>query len=358
MPDDTNQQNPNSPTGTTPPVNPHPPSPDNAPIITIHAPTPNSNPLINANTSILIEQLDMNIINPSFTQIIDAPGLEVVNQQGTNANGDEVTHTTFVSTDPSHNVVNITENLTEVVTTTYDDEQTGPSSVLLDEIKLYAGKIQCSDFHGKGTIDDYNELFVAAAKIATDSKQMQLNVDIEGFENFGQAADDLSALFSSFILKLQNVSIIDDTNFLTAVAHALKKIWNLSEVFGRFKETILATTTVSLPKSAHDTSVLLQGVMDEVNCAMNYINYFVSPTENVPHDAALTATDKNIITTAISTINNWNTLCDQGVTIAMTNNPDIQNIANTNTALNTKTASIRNATTLLRAKFAQFNLTS
>jgi hypothetical protein len=348
MPDNQHSQQ-NSPTQNTPPIN--------LPIVTIHNPMPNLHPLVNANTSIEIDQLNTTITNINQQQVIDAPGLEVVNTHGQNINGDEIIETTFISTDSSNNVVNITENLVNVITTTYDDEQTGPTSVLLNEIKLYAGKIQCSDFHGKGTIDDYNELFVAAAKIATDSKQIQLNVDIEGFENFGAAADELSALFSSFILKLQNVSIIDDTIFLTAVANALRKIWNLSEVFGRFKETILATTTVSLPKSAHDTSVILQGVMDEVNCAMNYINYFVSPTEHAPHDAALSNIDKNIITTAVSTINNWNVLCDQGVTIAMTNNSDIQNIKLTNTALSNKTASIVNATTLLRAKFAQFNLT-
>jgi hypothetical protein len=327
---------------------------DNTPIITIHNPQPN--PLINTNTSILIDQLDTHITNSILDNKINESGLKVENKQGMNANGDEVTITTFVSTDPSHNVVNVTENLVNVITTSYDDEQSGPSSILLNEIKLYASQIQCSNFHGKGTIDDYNELFVAAAKIASDTKQMQLNVDIDGFENFGQAADDLSGLFTSFILKLQSVSIIDDTVFLTAVANALKKIVNLSNVFGRFKETILATTTVSLPKSAHDTSVLLQNVMTEVNCAMNYINYFVSPTDTCLPAATLSHTDQNILTTAVSTINNWNTLCEHGVSIAMTNDIDIKNIAQTNSDLSTKTSAIVNATNLLKAKLAQFNL--
>ena len=75
-----------------------------------------------------------------------------------------------------------------------------------------------------------------------NQKQMQLDIDIDGFNNLGQAADDLSALFGSFIIKLQTVSIIDDTVFLQAVATALRKIVNLSKVFGCFKDTILATT--------------------------------------------------------------------------------------------------------------------
>jgi hypothetical protein len=46
-----------------------------------------------------------------------------------------------------------------------------------------------------------------------------------------QVADDLSSLFNGFILKLQNVNIINDTAFLKAIASALKKIVNLSNVF-------------------------------------------------------------------------------------------------------------------------------
>ena len=317
----------------------------------------NNNTNNNINTALLITMLDTNITNVTLDQTITQPGFQVHNIQGTNNNADEVTSTTFITTDQDNHIPNITENLVEVVTSMYDDE-VGSHNIILDEIKLYASKIQCSDFHGKGTIDDYSELFTAAAKIANESKQMQLDVDIEGFESFGTAADELSAIFSSFTLKLQNVSIIDDTIFLTAVVNALRKIWNLSEVFGRFKETILATTSIALPKSAHDTSVILSGVMSEVSCAMNYINYFVSPDDTTLVDTKLSSEDKNIITNAVTTINNWNILCDNGVSIAMSNNPDIQYINQTNNNLRVKTNLIKTATILLKKKLAQYNLIS
>lgn len=312
---------------------------------------------VETNTTSIVETLtDVSFNNLTLNETIHGEGFIVTNQQGTTANGNEVTHTTFVTIDTSDNVMDITQNLTETVTEYYDNVTSGETGVLLDQIKLYAGRIQCSDFHGKGTIDDYSELFVAAAKIANESKQIQLNVDVEGFEEFGKAADDLSALFNSFIIKLQNVSIIDDTSFLRSVAIALEKIWNLSETFGRFKDTILATSTVKLPKSAHDASIILSGVMSEVNCALNYVNHFVNPgTENLP-DAELSSEDKHIIDSAVSTIDNWNILCSEGVTIAMTNNVDIQNIKLINTEFKSKTDNIKLSTNLLKSKLAQYNI--
>jgi hypothetical protein len=300
--------------------------------------------------------VDSNIVNYSLNQTTDVSGVKITNQQGKNAEGQEVTKSVLLTTlDPSGSL-QVTERFTEVVETYDDETECSPNKALTDEIKLYASQINCTDFQGKGTIDDYSALFNAAAQIANESKQMQLNIDVEGFNEFADAADELSQLFTSFIVKLQNVSIIDDTAFLTSIATALKKIVNLANVFGKFKETILATSAIQVPKSAHDTKLVLVGVMDEIECAMQYINYFVNPTDSVPVDATLNASEKAVLDSAVKNIDSWNTLCEQGVSIAMAADPDIQFINAANAELaNTKT-SLKNATSILRAKFASFNL--
>ena len=336
--------NPSSPTNSAN----NPPSPTNS----ANNPSVSSSNDVNNSSNVS----NSVILNLTLDQKLTTSNTVVTNQQGTSADGSVVTQTTMTTTDPNA-PSQITEVLNNTVSATYyDDEKNAVVNPLITEIKLYASKIQCSDFHGKGTIDDYTELFKAASKIANESKQMQLDVDVDGFSEFGKAADDLSALFNSFILKLQNVSIIDDTVFLTAVASALQKISNLSDVFGRFKETIMATTTVQIPKSAYDTSVLLQGVMDEVNCAMHYVGHFVNPgTESLPA-ANLSADDKNIISTAISTIDNWNILCDQGVNIAMSHNTNVQAINQVNSSLKTQSNAMKIATDALKTKLALFNI--
>ena len=290
-------------------------------------------------------------------EIITGEGYEIENQQGTDASGSDITQTTFDTTNPEIYDPQIHQNLSQTIET-YNDIATVDSSanILLNEIKMYANELQCSDFHGKGTIDDYNVLFTAASKIANETKQMELDVDIEGFNEFAQAADDLSELFNGFILKLQNVSIITDIGFLTSISGALRRVVNLSETFGRFKQTVFSTTAIQLPKSAHETKILIDGVMDEVNCAMQYIEYFVSPSDISLANADLSPEEKNIIAKSVETIDNWNTLCEYGVSIAMSSDVDIVSIQQASNDLKQSSVSLRSASTRLRAKLAAFNI--
>jgi len=298
---------------------------------------------------------DTNIVDFTLNQTLNGLGTVVTNQQGTNASGTEITHTTMLTTDVTSDI-QVDQNLIGTVQDVVINQNNTVSNALLNEIKEYAGKIQCSDFHGKGTIEDYTVLFESASRIANETKQMQLNIEVEGFTEFGKAADDLSNLFTSFIVKLQTVSIIDDTVFLTSILDALKKIFNLSEVFGRFKKTIMATATIQMPNSAHNAKVVLEGVVDELSCAMNYINYFVSADGPAPVDSQLNATEQAIINTAVATIDSWNALCEQGVSISLENNPDVQYIKQANANLNAKTAALKTATASLKAKLARFNI--
>ena len=293
------------------------------------------------------------IVDFSLNTTIDGSGYEIKFQQGVSVDGSNITIATFESTHPELYDPDINENLGQVITT-YDDETTSQTAAVLAEIQSYAAQIQCSDFHGKGSIDDYQNLFNAAAKIANETKQMQLDIDIEGFEEFGSAADELSALFNGFIIKLHQVNIIDDYAFLTSIAAALSKIVNLSNIFGKFKETILATTTVKLPKSAHDTKVIIEGVIGEVNCAMKYIGHFVDASFSAPVDAELSSEEKNIINKAVETIDNWNLLCEHGISVTLENNPDIQYIAQASAQLKTTSSVLKTATTTLKNKLAQY----
>lgn len=298
---------------------------------------------------------DITIVNFSLNETLTGPGTSVTNQQGTTVTGTDVTHTTMDTTDVTSDI-QVDQNLVGTVTEYSDVSATSPSGLLLTEIREYAGKIQCTDFHGKGTIEDYTVLFESASRIANETKQMKLDIEVEGFTEFGKAADELSNLFTSFIVKLQTVNIIDDTAFLASILDALKKIFNLSEVFGRFKQTILATATIQMPKTAHDTKVILESVVDELSCAMNYINYFVSASGPAPVDSQLSSTEQAIINTAVSTIDSWNALCEQGVSISLAANPEVQYIKQANANLNAKSVALKSATAALKNKLARFNI--
>ena len=283
----------------------------------------------------------------STSTIIIEPGLQI-EQVISNTNSASVVNTTFISTEPEKYDPNITENLSQVVS--INENICDTNNALMNQIKDYASKINCSDFHGKGTIEDYSELFKAASKIANESKQIQLDVDVDGFDEFSQAAEDLSNLFESFTIRLQNINIINDSAFLASIVRALEKIWKLSENFGKFKQTILATTTIQIPKTAHETAVILNDVMDEINCAMNYITNFVNPVSPNLVNAELSVEEKNIISKAVDTIDNWNLVCEHGITIAMNNNDDLNSIKRNNESLKTSANVLKTATSSLRSK--------
>ena len=306
----------------------------------------------------LIDDCSANFVNPiitdiSYTSIIDISGYEIKTQVGT-IDGSHASITMFNTTDPSF-MPQISENLVQIESTYNDETVDFSNNAVLNQIRLYASEINCDDFHGKGSIDDYTNLFNAASKIANESKQIQLDIDIDGFNEFGQAAEDLSKIFNGFIMRLENVNIINDYTFLTSISSALGKIVNLSKIFNKFKATILATSTIQMPKSAHDTSVIISGVMDEINCAMQYINHFVDASFNNPVGCELSAAEKNVIHKAVETIDSWNILCDQGVSITLQNDPDIKLITRASTELISTTNVLKAATNKLRTKISNLN---
>ena len=80
--------------------------------------------------------------------------------------------------------------------------------------------------------------------------------------------------------------------------------------------------------------------MSGVNCAMRYIGNFVTKDPTLV-DANLTSQEQGTISTAISTIDNWNILCDQCVSIAMSANTDVQFINSANASLITQTTTLK-----------------
>jgi hypothetical protein len=293
------------------------------------------------------------IVEHTLNEVIDASGVRVTNEQGRTADDAAATRTTMVTTVVED--VDVKQDLSQQIVVDTDDSSDTPESLaVMAEIRTYAAKINCESFQGKGTIEDYSELFVAASKIATETKQMKLAVDVSGFNDFAAAADELSELFSGFITKLQTITIVDDLDFLKSIRAAMAKIANLADVFGKFKKTILATARVDIPKSARDARLVIEDVFSEVNCAMQYVNHFVTPVAGMNAAANLSDNEKAVIDKAVSTIENWSALCEQDVSVSMSNSADIAYVKNVSSQLQQKASALRQNTSALRAKLAAY----
>ena len=285
---------------------------------------------------------------PSSETLVSEVGPGYVIDVSTNIVTNE-TDVIFTTGDPNIYVPQIYQDLDQNIVFRDDNED------ILNQIKACAIEIKCEDFHGKGSIDDYAELFMAASQIANQTNTIALDINIEGFNEFATAADELSALFQNFTTKLQKVNIINDTAFLNSILTALRKIVNLSNNFAKFKETILLTNTIDIPKSISSTAIAINQVSDEIDCAMQYISNFATPDPSLTK-GKLSYADKLIIQKATTTINSWNSIVSNGVSVTMANNTDIQYITNQNQLYSTRTSQLKTATNAIKNKFAFYNL--
>ena len=307
-----------------------------------------------SNLIILPTDFSMNTYDISF-----AHGMKTVTQTGHLSDGTFIFETATITTDLSSDI-QIVLDLSAIVQQ-YDDVLDASTNLLMQEISLYAGKIQCTDFQGKGTVEDYTELFQVASDLAKQAKQTTLNINIDGFKEFGNAADELSALFKDYIVKIENMNVVNDTAFLSEILFYLKKIWNLSETFGKFKETIMGTSVIKIPKSLEDTRNIIDGVMSEIDCAMKYIECFVSPecvtdiSLCCPGSYELNADEKSQIAEAVKTIQKWNYLYNDNIQIAISENADVHFIESANAVIKQTAELLKNNTAILKGKIKIFS---
>ena len=79
-------------------------------------------------------------------------------------------------------------------------------------------------------------------------------------------------------------------------------------------------------------------------------NYFVTPDENLLN-GALSADDKNIITKAVTTIDNWQSMCEHDISIALVNNSDMISLKITNNDLKSPTDRLKLKLSTLQRRF-------
>jgi hypothetical protein len=230
----------------------------------------------------------------------------------------------------------------------YEDEMDPSLYCILQDISLNAAKIKNTDFQGNGTIEDYAELFTEALKLMRNNTFV---IDISGFYDFGNAADELSNVFQDYIFKLQSIKPINNLDFLKAISISLEKISNLAHVFGTFKQTILSTSIIQIPKSLQYTRYILQDVISEVNSAMTYINHFIIPDQDISM-ADLSIQDKELIHCATHSINHCNNTHTKKKNDILSENVDIQFIEEANKIIAETANILKNSTTIFKGKIS------
>jgi len=238
----------------------------------------------------------------------------------------------------------------------YDDETKGYdiNEQLINDIKQYASKIKCKDFYGKGTIDDYSELFKAVSNIANDYKEIELDIGSEEFNEFSKTTEEMINLFETFSTKLHNINVINDTNFLITISNALEKMCKLSESFIKFKKTILSVSDTKITKNMCETTQILSNVMVDITCAINYISHFVNPTDSSLINSELKIDEKNDIKKAVNIINNLNVNYNSSKN-KMENDENIKDIMNYSKSIKNSSKVLKKASEIFKNKINSYN---
>ena len=98
----------------------------------------------------------------------------------------------------------------------FDKPKNSEITIIINQIRDYAIKIQCPNFNKNASIDDYIHLFAQALQIANETN---LNM-------FLYPDDDLIEIFSNFFIEIRNVNVINDITFCKSVLLAVKQIYD------------------------------------------------------------------------------------------------------------------------------------
>lgn len=198
---------------------------------------------------------------------------------------------------------------------------------LVTDINALVNQIKCTRAEGMGTLGDYEALL----KMATDiSGSVNLSLDITTLTDFANAAETYGKIFENITQNLEGVTTIDNTTVLTNIKTQLTKIAAMYDALGALKLQISRTSTLQIPDSIVGTANKLQSVYEELDCTLDYIDYFCSgnaAANGKPDDADLNARDKAVVDAATGALSLFSSIIDDHGSVTAANNTQVKTLS-------------------------------
>ena len=195
---------------------------------------------------------------------------------------------------------------------------------LVGEINDLVNKIQCTRAEGMGTLADY----AALLDLAKDaSANVALTLDISGLEAFASVAKTYGDIFQDITQNLSQMTTIDDTEVLGKIKTELQTIADMYDSLGALKLEIQRTSTLRIPDSIQGTANQLQSVYEELECTLDYLEYFCGSTQTAPANSALNARDRAALDAATGALLAYKTIVDNQGSVTATNNTQVKNLS-------------------------------
>lgn len=266
---------------------------------------------------------EQNIVSGNTTTEVFSGGVSTVDE-GVDANGNTIVD---LDLEAQSGRVKITQDLTAA---TSDIDISEEAQAVLKDIESYSEDIKAENFAGKGSLEDYQELFQKVCKYSQDLKDtnIDLTIDMDKLSDFAESAKALTGFIGSLTLSLRRVVTVSDITFLKDFKEKIYNISLLYKTIGDFQTTIIATANLKVPGSVSKILALLQKITSQINNTMTYMDYFtgIISKEEVDKSAYLTDDSRAALNRAISALDTWKALADAQTSTSLSTDKTVQDL--------------------------------
>lgn len=208
------------------------------------------------------------------------------------------------------------------------------SKSLVLEIQKLQEKIKCSRFQGKGTMDDYANVFKKIQQYfaAVGDSNVEITIDTENLDNFAEQAKIFSEMFEEILIKFNKVSSVDDSVVLKKIRDDMVTITKMYENIDKFKAIVTGTSSLQIPQTIIDCTEVLNNINSDIACSLSYINYFVDSSapmnELQLQRSQLSGDDKKALEFFENSIQVWIDMVNNDGTVAMSTNAYVKAFKN------------------------------
>jgi hypothetical protein len=220
---------------------------------------------------------------------------------------------------------------------------------LVSDISGLVARINCTRAEGMGTLAEY----AALLDLAKDaSSNISLTLDISGLEQFAAVAESYGAIFEDITQNLSLMTTIDSVSALTLVKAELQKIADMYDNLDSLKLEIRRTATLRIPDSIQQTADQLQTVYSELECTLDYLEYFCGMTgtafaPEVVQNSAMNARDKAAIDAATGALLAYKAIAENQGSVTAYGNTQVVNLTNKINQFHSLKERMQNAATCL-----------
>jgi len=155
-------------------------------------------------------------------------------------------------------------------------EPSNESKKILCEIDGYIDNIRCDKLTGKGSIDDYKNLFQRVFEYSDEltTQKISLDMDMKKLDKFADSAEQLTKTISDLTIRLKSIVAVNDIKFLNDFRDKVQKISKLYETIDEFQTTIIESSELYIPTTLEQINKKLRKITEEIDSSMVYLDNF------------------------------------------------------------------------------------